>query len=665
MRLTSVIFIFIFLSFSNLIAQKRGEPFLDDLKAVIKQAKDGDIPAMLQVADRCRGTFFANDEVRDYKQAKKWCEEAIEKEPANPLANLMLFKLFVVGNYGVEKSPEIAKQYFLKTIETNGDKLLTNYPDAYNLDLRNFFSTFEKAQVGSVEDMISLARMYYHYEISFKEAMLWIEKAKASGNEDANYLYEKWQWAKATQKDESALIAIEHRNALGKSTFASISFLLAARGKNMVQATDLETIGNNFAKIQNNELQVKANAAIAFYYTGKKQISLLRKLSENVTGTKIDEYFCKDALTLLQNLDNETKTITGLLTFAAKYQDMSNFAFSIEEYNQNYGGKIDQLLKLQQIISAPSNTAFLSASNVEAYQNELKQKAVQIVAATDNIMKFVSLKRLADVDKWLLSIPELKSAMEKQMVVLGVTAANLNFYYEKNLMEEKIFKTLDEGKRYFYYIKSSDLDSAGREKLLGMLKNKVLNDVIGSAKTPEILEKLKTASNTQGWLLPEVQNRYLTMLNENIEWFTGVVDRNDVRYLFTATLDATDKTKYVVEIKGVKNEEAHLVYSGMVKVQDLSEKSKEIRVKAFFSSNDGSTWRVFANDFLETSMIQGDDYLKFKPQGRMTSCADPTHNVPKDDIARSFVQYEFTVQNAVKTALKVMILEFNKVLLPL
>jgi hypothetical protein len=49
----------------------------------------------------------------------------------------------------------------------------------------------------------------------------------------------------------------------------------------------------------------------------------------------------------------------------------------------------------------------------------------------------------------------------------------------------------------------------------------------------------------------------------------------------------------------------------------------------------------------------------------MTSCADPTHNVPKDDIARSFVQYEFTVQNAVKTALKVMILEFNKVLLPL
>ncbi len=650
---------------TQIFAQKRGEPNLDDMKLIIKQAKDGDIAAMFKVADRCRGSFFAPDELRDYKQAKKWNEEVLEKDPANAIAPLNLFKLFVIGNYGIDKEPETAKIYFLKAVELNGKNLVSNFQDSHNLDLRNFFSSFEKAQVGSIEDMVYLALLYYSYEISFKEATFWIEKAKAQGHQDAIYLAEKWQWAKNPQKDESALMAIEHRNALGGSNLARLAFLMAAKGKNIIEPADLEIISKDLLKSQNMEFKAKSMTLLINYYDGKKQITMLRQLADFVPSDKIEEYFCKDALLNLQNFDTQTKSIIGLLTVAAKYQDMSNLAFSIEEYNQNYGGKIDQLIKLHQVISAPSNVAYINSTNIDNYYKELQQKALQIVSATDNIMKFVALKRLAEFDKWLLSIPELKSAMDKQMAVLGVNEANLNFYYEKNIMEEKVFKTLEEGKRYFYHIKSSDLDSLNREKLLIMLKNKVLNDAIGSSKTPEVLEKLKNASNTQGWLLPEVQNRYLTMINENIEWFTGTVDRNEIRYFFTATLDATDKTKYIVEIKGVKNEEAHLVYSGMVKVQDLKEKSKEIRAKVFFVSNDGSTWRVFNNDFLETSLIQGDDYLKYKPQGRMLSCADATHAVPKDDIAKAMVQYEFSVQNAVKTSIKVMILDFNKVLLPL
>ncbi len=665
MILKQIFTLLLCLLISNTFAQKRGEPYLDDLKADVRLAKDGNVPAMLKVADRCRGSFFAADELKDYKQAKKWYQEAIEKEPTNIAAQFELFKLFLIGNYGIDKEPELAKSYFLKTVELNGNNLIINFADSPAVDLRNFYSTFEKAQIGSVEDMVTLARLYFHYEISFKEATFWIEKAKAQGDKDAIYLSSRWNWAKNPQKDESALVAIEHSNALGGSFLAKFAFLNTAKGKNIVQNADLETISRDLTKTPNIEHKSKALALLSNYYEGKKQLVVLRQLAEVVPNDKIEAYFCKDALVKLQNFDNETKTIVGLLSYSSKYSDMGNLAFSLEEYQQNYGGKIDQLVKLQQVLSSQGNIAFLNPANTDGYQVELQQKSVEIVGAADNIMKFVALKRLANIDKWLATIAALPPAMEKQMAVLKVTPANLDFHYEQSLMEEKIFKTLDEGKRYFYYIKSSDLDSAGREKLLGMLKNKVLNDVFGSTKNPQTIENLKNASNTQGWLLPEVQTKYLTMINENIEWFSGVVDRNDVRYYFTATIDGVDKTKYNIDIKGVRNEEAHLVYSGMVKVQDLTEKSKEIRVKAFFVSNDGSTWRIFNNDFLETSLMQGDDYLKFKPQGRMSSCADTAHNVPKDDVSRSMMQYQFSIQNAVKTSLKVMILEFNKVLLPL
>jgi hypothetical protein len=658
------------LCISTSFAQKRGEPQLDDLKAEIKKAKDGDIAAMLVVADRCRGSLFAGDLVRDYKQAKKWYTEAVEKEPQNKEANLGLFKVYTIGGYGVDKNDEIAKKHFRTAIEAYGGHLVMNFADNLNLDLMNFYSSLEKAQVGSIEDMVLLARMYFHYEISLVEATAWAEKAKAKGDKDAAYLLDYWNYLKNKTNDENFLYSIQQGHTALGSSMAKLGMLTTARNKNKITPENIENYEKEFTKNPVIEFKIKGLALLSHYIEGKKQFTLLRHLHEIIPTDKIESFFCQEPLALLADFDTKTKTLKDLFVVAAKHQDMRYLAYSVEEYDKNFEGKIDNLIKIQQNINTPQHNLLFSAENMAAYQAELAQKAVEVVQAANNINKFVSLKRLAEVDKWLVSLAgSLQPAMAKKMTELGVTNENLSFFYEKSLMDEKTFKSLEEGKRYYYHIQSSELDNENRQKLLGLFKNKLLSDVFGSNRDVETIEKMRVAANTQGWLLPEVQNRYLSLVNENSEWFTGIVDRNEIRYHFTVSKDNEAKTqdRYKVDIRGVKNEEAHLVYSGQVAVQDLREKSKEVRCKVFFVVNEnGSNWRVSGNDFLETSLLQGEEYLKYKPQGKMLNClADDSHTTPKDDIAKTMTAYDFSLQNAVKTSLKVMILEFNKALLPL
>jgi TPR repeat protein len=659
-----------FFLFSSLgFAQKKGDPNLDDLKGEIKKAKDGDIPAMLKVADRCRGSFFAGDEVRDYKQAKKWYTEAIEKDAQQKEANLGLFKVYTIGGYGLDKEDEVAKPFFRKAIELNGGHLALNFADNTNLDLINFYSSLEKAQLGASEDILGLARMYFHYEISYREAVMWAEKAKSKGDKDAAYLLDYWNYLKNNTNDEAKLIELQQGHATLGSAMAKLGLLATAKGKNKVTAEDAENLAKDFVKNSNPEIKAKGMALLSYYIEGKKKFTLLRTLQESVAADKQEVFFCKEPLAALTDFDTKTKTVKGLFAVAALHQDMRYLAYPVEDFDKNYAGKIDPLIQIYQTINTPQHSTFLTAENLTNYQTELAQKAVEVVGAVDNVSKFVALKRLADVDKWLVSIGDkLQPAMAKKMAELGVTNDNLSFFYEKSLMEEKTFKTIEEGKRYYYRIQSSDLNNEQREKLLSLFKNKLMNDVFGSNRDAETVEKLRMAANTQGWLLPEVQDRYLSLVNEKSEWFTGLVDRNEIRYHFTVSKDENekDKNKYKLDIRGVKNEEAHLVYSGQILVQDLREKSKEVRCKVFFVVNEnGSGWRVFGNDFLETTLLQGEEYVKYKPQGKMANCADATHTTPKDDIAKTMTAYDFSVQNAVKTSVKVMILEFNKVLLPL
>ncbi len=650
-------------------AQKRGEPNLDDLKDEIKKAKDGNIPSMLVVADRCRGAFFVADELRDYKQAKKWYTETVEKDAQQKDANLGLFKLYTIGGYGLEKEEEVAKPYFRKAMELNGGHLPLNFADNTNLDLANFYSSVEKAALGDAEEMLALARLYFHYEISLREATSYAEKAKAKGDKNAAYLLDYWNLLKNNTKDEAKIIETQQAHATLGSDMARLALLATAKGKNKVTADEAENFTKNLLKSSNPELKAKAMALLSFYLEGKKKFTLLRNLQETVATDKQEVFFCKEALAVLADFDTKTKTVKGLLAVAAQSPDMRYLAYSEEEYDKNYAGKIDQLIQLQQIINTPQHSTFLTAENLANYQTELAQKALDIIGSVDNISKFVGLKRLVEFDKWLVSIaPKLQPAMDKKMAELGVNNTNLTYFYEKSLMEAKTFTSIEEGKRYYYHIQSSELDNDQRPKLLSLFKSKLMNDVFGSNRDAETLEKLRSAANTQGWLLPEVQDRYLALANEKTDWFTGLVDRNEIRYHFTVTPneDEKDKNRYKLEIRGVKNEEAHLVYTGQVSVQDLREKGKEVRCKVFFAVNEnGYAWRTLANDFLETSLMQGEEYIKYKPQGKMVNCADAAHTTPKDDIAKTMIAYDFSVQNAVKTSIKVMILEFNKVLLPL
>jgi TPR repeat protein len=657
----------LFYSVNTLLAQKRGEPNLDDLKPQIKAAKDGDIAAMLVVATRCKGGFFAPDEIIDYKQAKKWYNEVIEKDPNHKEANLGLFKLYAVGGYGLDKEDEVAKQYFRKSLELHNRSIPINFPDNTNIDLVDFYSALEKAQVGSAEDMLKLARLYYYYEISFREAVAWAEKAKAQGSKDAAYLLDSWMFAKGQSKDINGLIEIQNSHAALGSSMAVLPYLNSTKGKKVVSTEDAVSMTEELLKSANVELKIKTMALLSYHFEGKRKIMLLRQLKETVPNDKKALFYCEEPLLLLEQFDNETKQLINLFEVAAKYNDMRYLAFSKEEFAGNYEGKIDQLVKIRLAIFDAANQHFMSKENLLSYDKQLKNKALDIVGHIDNISKFVAFKQVLTVDSWLKTIAnDLQPIIDKKMQELGVTNENLNFYYEKFLMEEKQFKTIEEGKRYYYRIKSSDLDSMQREKLLSLFKSKLLNDVFGSNRDAETIEKLRVASNIQGWLLPEVQQRYLALLDEKNEAFMGVVDRNDIRYHFSVTKDEKDPNKYKIEIRGVKNEEAHLVYSGLALVQDLREKSKEIRCKVYFVINEnGATWRTFTGDFLETSFLQNDEYIKYKAQGKMASCADPNHQVAKDNIAKSMMQYDFSIPNALKTSIKVMILEYNKVLLPL
>ncbi|MFY7786849.1 MAG: hypothetical protein ACOVQA_03140, partial [Thermoflexibacteraceae bacterium] len=590
-------------------------------KPQIRAAKDGDIAAMLVVAHRCKGDFFAPDEIIDYKQAKKWYNEVIEKDPNHKEANLGLFKLYAVGGYGLDKEEDLAKQYFRKALELNNRSIPMNFPDNTNIDLVDFYSALEKAQVGSADDMLALARLYYHYEISFREAMAWAEKAKAQGSKDAAYLIDSWNFAQSQAKDVNMLIEIQNSHAALGSPMAVLAYLNSTKGKKILSVEEVTTMTEELLKSPDVELKTKTTALLSYHFEGKRRIILLRYINETVPNEKKAIFFCEEPLQELFQFDIETKILTNLFGIAAKYSDMQYLAFSKDEYMNNYDGKIDQLVKIRHALFDVSQQDFISKENLIVYDNQLKNKALEVVGRIDNISKFVAFKQVLAVDTWLKTIiTDLQPIIDKKMQDLGVTNDNLNFYYEKFLMEEKQFKTLEEGKRYYYRIKSSDLDSTQREKLLSLFKSKLLNDVFGSNRDAETVEKLRVASNTQGWLLPEVQQRYLALLDEKNEAFMGIVDRNEIRYHFTVTKDEKDPNKYKIDIRGVKNEEAHLVYSGLALVQDLREKSKEIRCKVYFVINEnGATWRTFTGDFLETSFLQNDEYLKYKAQGKMAS----------------------------------------------
>ncbi|MCU0448920.1 MAG: peptidoglycan-binding protein [Bernardetiaceae bacterium] len=223
----------------------------------------------------------------------------------------------------------------------------------------------------------------------------------------------------------------------------------------------------------------------------------------------------------------------------------------------------------------------------------------------------------------------------------------------------KGYTSLAAGKPDFDALVKANLPAAQKSQLIAALKKKVIWDVYGKAYKTDI-DALPNLLRTQHpWLLPEGMEAHmqLTLDSENV--FNDGFYRRNVYYNYAVERQPNSDTARLV-IKAVKNNMSNLVYNSSLKYTVLP--NNQIDVDIFLSRNVGYTWQESRADYLQSLFTADRDTITPTPVGSFSALRDPNHGYNPADVVKKVVARDFSVKNAIKTAVRYFILDYNKAL---
>lgn len=618
----------------------------DAYKNYKKQAKSGDAKAMLRIADGHKGDMFVSNDLKNYKNALKWYNQALatNKEKVNIAKGL--FELYLLGDKYVPKNIDAAQKW-LKIVADSID-LHMYYQDNTDLYLVDIFEVYKEATKpdASAESQFMLGRYFLEFQIDYNTGIQFLDKAAntdSSGyGQNVNYLKSKWQFFKNRRTDFVKDMPFEYQkdkayqvmkrladegSELAKLEYANYIVHKAAKPQEVKAET--EKLLRNFIvpKFANKEQQLKATYLIAMVQEGKEHLIAFRKLYalKNQNFSQEQFLYMDKAINEYKEIATQLETLTGLGKLAAERPMFKDIPLELPSYYQHYQGDIRPLVAVKNAITTPENVEFLTPENVERYKQTLLEQVEPIFKKADTPSKLYSFKNALEKDKFFapLAKPYLDSLIQQQLNKKRLVQEDLVYEYEKGRLENTKFYNLEEGRKFIETLtKRNDLDpelpvqkdKKGRiikntkikpeprkNALLKHAKIKVLEDVYGGSPTIKQIEDLNTTISRYPWLAPEGREWVVGLKGNSDSWFTGIVDvaKTNTQYFYEVKR-LGDSDRFLMEIKSIRNNQSNNAYSTNIEVEKIqkSESNTEgYNVTIFGAQYQTYGWKQSKTDF--------------------------------------------------------------------
>ncbi len=709
MKINFLLLFFALFIGANLFAQKKGKPDLKPYKDEMKRAKKGDVQAMMKIADVCKGEMMQADEIKDYKKAAEWYSKVAsqtENQQLQTLAKYRLFQLYMLGGYGIGQDINLAKSN-LEQILGQTDLRMT-YDDKPNLDLKNFFDTYLKAQgtdtdLATIEAKILLARYFFDYEIGYNAALQWLTKAVATGeNADASYLDEKWRtlfsvyrYSGEKEMTKNRLFDLLQKYVEKNSVLAKVE-RLAESGKTTLplykytQQAANQLVGTINTSLLTPEMRLKMYYWLQKHEKGIPHYVTLRRVAIGAGGLdSATTVFAKDAVEEFNVLITKIQTLEGFMLVCEEYPSLKGLiTTNLELYRANFEGNVQPLIALYKELQKADIKTLAGEILYAKYNQQFMQKVTQVIDAAESPRKLLDIQKELDANAWLKKEYTLQQEkIAKRLENMGIDSTNQDFFYEMAAAEETKFKTFDQGRYYlnnldrkFSLINTKNTKAKktpntsntpppnpnimSREmmkaRLLAYTRNKIITDVIGENPTRELITRHKQTL-LEPWLQPEGMSKYFYYTSDSKFWFSGEIKRHHVLYFYELVKN-TGTDSYTLTIKSVVNNNAYLAFSSTVKAS-ADVQNGVINVNIYNARYKGYQWLKSDVEYLKVNYDRVSPQISYAPVGGLSQFEDKNHGYSTDFPAKKIDTREFSEKTAIKTAVQCFILEYNRALL--
>jgi peptidoglycan hydrolase-like protein with peptidoglycan-binding domain len=254
------------------------------------------------------------------------------------------------------------------------------------------------------------------------------------------------------------------------------------------------------------------------------------------------------------------------------------------------------------------------------------------------------------VNPGVRELQKIGTANAKTVPAVAQTATNV---------AAKGYTTLAAGKADFDALMKSNLPAAQKTQLAAAMKKKIIFDVYGKAFKPEIDALRSTIQTRETWLMPEGMDAWMQLTLDSENLFNDGFYRKGVYYNYTVERQPNSESARLL-VKAVKNNMSNVVFSTSLTAKVVN--NQQIDVDIFMAKNVGYTWQESRADYLESLFSATSDAIAPKPVGGMAALRDPNHGYNPAEITRKVIGKDFSVKNAIKTAVRYFILDYNKAL---
>jgi TPR repeat protein len=711
MKINLLLLFFVIFISGNLFAQKKGKPDLKPYKDEMKRAKKGDAASMMKIADVCKGEMMQADEIKDYKKAVEWYSRVAsqtENQQLQTLAKYRLFQLYMLGGYGIGQDINLAKSNLEQILGQTDLRMI--YDDKPNLDLKNFFDIYLKAQGADtdatvIEAKILLARYFFEYEIGYNAALQWLAKALiAKENADASYLDEKWRtlfsvyrYSGEKEMTKNRLFDLLQKYVEKGSILAKVERLAESGKTTLTQYKYSQQSANQLVETVNTSLLTPEMRLKMYYWLQKHEKGIphyvtLRKVAIGAGGLdSASTVFAKDAVDEFNVFITKIQTLEGFMLACLEYPSLKGLiTTNLDLYKANFEGNIQPLIAFYRELQKPEIKTLAGEILYAKYNQQFIQKVTFVIDAAESPRKLLDIQKELDANAWLKKEYTLQQEkIAKRLENMGIDSTNQDFFYEMAAAEETKFKTFEQGRYYLNNLdrkfitnntkntKNKKLQATStattpppnpnimsremmKARLLAYTRNKIVTDVIGENPTREQIQRHKQTL-LEPWLQPEGMNKYFYYTSDSKFWFSGEIKRHNVLYFYELVKN-TGTDSYTLTIKSVVNNNAYLAFSSTVKAS-ADTQNGVINVNIYNARYKGYQWLKSDVEYLRVNYDRVSPQISYSPVGGLSQFEDKNHGYSTDFPAKKLNTREFSEKTAIKTAVQCFILEYNRALL--
>ncbi|MCU0391710.1 MAG: hypothetical protein MUE81_11390 [Thermoflexibacter sp.] len=698
----NLLFLFTLLFCFSALAQKKGKPDLKPYKDEMKRAKKGDVQAMMKIADVCKGEMMQIDEIKDYKKAVEWYTK-VANQSANTqlqtLAKYRLFQLYASGGYGIGQDMNQAKTNLEQILPLTDLKMI--YDDKPNLDLKDFFEIYLKAQESGsdpkvIEAKIQLARYYFEYEINYNIALQWLAKVIVAGeNADASYLEEKWRtlfsvyrYSGEKEMTKNRLFDLLQKYIEKNSLFAKVERLAESGKTSLPNYRYTAQVANQLVETINTsalspEMRLKVYYWLQKHEKGIPHYVTLRKVAIGAGGLdSATTVFCKDALDEFKTFIGKIQTLEGFMQASNEYPSLKGLInTNIELYKVHFEGNIYPVIALYKELQKSDVKELAGEILYSKYIKQFMTKVTQVIDAAESPRKLLDIQKELDANAWLKAEYVLQQEkITKRLESMGIDSTNKEFLYEMATVEETKFKTFEQGRYYLSNLeKKFTPTDKGKKKiptntplsnipnkelmknrLLTLTRNKIITDIVGETPNREQIQRHRQTL-LETWLQPEGMSKYFYYTSDSKFWFSGDIKRHNVLY-FYEVVRVTGSDTYTLIIKSVVNDNSYLAFSSTLKANP-NPQTGAINVNIFNAKYKGYQWLRNEGESFRVTYDKDSPTITYETTGAMSQYEDKNHGYNSDFPLKKINARDFSEKSAIKTAVQAFILLYNRALL--